>query len=130
MIGRSLLLAGYFFLFAGQFNGRYFTIANFYVYSGSPVAGYHAGIVSRPSQPAVVNKAAAQHGIALRDNSQRPAHLGIDKRYGFKQGIRVPQVRAPEVEYAAIVKIRLYTQTPACHFIDLPVNAQRGPPRA
>ena len=32
LICRSLVLAGYLFLFAGQFNYRYYSIANFYIY--------------------------------------------------------------------------------------------------
>lgn len=131
MITRGLLLAGYLFLFAGQFNYRYFAIANFYVYSGGSLSGVsHLEKTNTVVTTVATPAAAAQHTIALHNNSQRPAHLGIDKRYEFMHGIRVPQIRAPEVVYIEIVKARHYTPATVFISISLPTNALRGPPCA
>lgn len=139
LITRGLLLAGYLFLFAGQFNYRYFTIANFYVYhSNSGISGivqdavggramamatiiHTVGAVRRTELPAAA---------ILHDNAQRPAHLGIDKRFSFRQGIRVPQIRAPAPPEYPVAKIRYYTPIPVCFSTDLPTTPLRGPPCA
>ena len=131
--GRGLLLAGYLFLFAGQFNYRYFTIANFYIYGIPGKAAVGTGqlhTANRTVETAVAQKATGQHPMALHDNSQRPSHLGIDKRYRFKQGIRVPEIRAPGVVYTPVAKTRFHTLTPVCFSTDLPTTSLRGPPCA
>jgi hypothetical protein len=134
-VTRVLLLAGYFFLFAGQFNYRYFTIANFYVYHGA--AAKSVGAMAGPNHRAggevnAVNPARPnplQHSMALQDNKQRPAHLGIDKRYRFQEGIRVPQIRAPGVVYVGIVTTHFPSITPVYCSSEPPTLSLRGPPR-
>ena len=134
-VPRGLLLAGYLFLFASQFNYRYFTIANFCVYgsghssnAGSGVAQLH--MANRAAETTLDRRSTGQHPVALHDNSQRPSHLGIDKRFRFKQGVRVPQIRAPGEAYPPVVKTRFYTLTPVCFSTDLPTLSLRGPPTA
>jgi hypothetical protein len=136
MFTRGLLLAGYLFLLAGQFNYRYFTIANYYVYShGGAVngAGGIAALARTGDNVHAVNPDRSlplQHPETLRDNTQRPAHLGIDKRFRFQHGIRVPQIRAPGVLYIDVVKTRFPSFAPVYFYTELPTLSLRGPPCA
>jgi hypothetical protein len=134
-VTRGLLLAGYLFLLAGQFNCRYFTIANFYVYGNGHSANIGADLarldtVNGAAETTATQRSTSQRPVALHDNSQRPAHLGIDKRYRFKQGIRIPQIRAPGVIYVDIVKTRFRSFTPVYFFTEPPTLSLRGPPCA
>ena len=134
MFTRGLLLAGYLFLFAGQFNYRYFNIANYYVYNhGSHTHGAVVGLTRTANEIHAVNPDRSlplQHPVTLRDNTQRPAHLGIDKRFRFQHGIRVPQIRAPGVLYIDVVKTRFPSFAPVYFFTELPTLSLRGPPCA
>lgn len=140
LICRSLLLAGYLFLFAGQFNYRYYSIANFYVYgNGGTGSRVHlitglttALITDGPAAHAagVQQIARVQHGVALHENRECATHLSIDKRFHLKQGVRVPQIRAPGLPYYTIIKTRRPTLTPSCFSTDLSFTSLRGPPRA
>ncbi len=132
LICRSLLLAGYLFLFAGQFSYRYFSIANFFVYgnggTGSPA---QMNTADRATHAAgVLQIARAQHGVALHDNGGRAAHLCVDKRFDLKKSVRVPQIRAPGLPYFTIVKTWRPTLTPSYSSTDLPFTSLRGPPGA
>jgi hypothetical protein len=133
LISRCLLLAGYLFLFAGQFSYRYFSIANFYVYGNGGGPGNRARLnTQRQRTPAVAVRQTVrvQYSVALHDNQERATHLSIDKRFHLKQGIRVPQIRAPGLPCYTIVKTRRFTLTPVCSSTDLPVTSLRGPPCA
>lgn len=136
LICRSLVLAGYLFLFAGQFNYRYFSIANFYVY-GNGGTGSGAQLTTNLTTECAATHAAGvqqtarvQHGVALHDNGGRTTHLCIDKRFDLKQAVRVPQIWAPGLSYRSIVKTRRPTLTPSCSSTDLPFTSLRGPPSA
>jgi hypothetical protein len=131
---RSLLLAGYLFLFAGQFSYRYFSISNFFVYGGT--VG-RAQLTSNLTKECAATHAAGvqqiarvQHGVVLHDNGERATHLSIDKRFHLKEGVRVPQIRAPGQSYYTIVKTRRPTLTPSCSSTELPFTSLRGPPSA
>jgi hypothetical protein len=133
---RSLLLAGYLFLFAGQFNYRYFSISNFFVY-GNGGTGSHAQLKTNLKTECPATHAAGvqqiarvQHSVALHDNGGSATHLCIDKRFDLKKAVRVPQIRAPGLSYYTIVKTRRPTLTPACSSTDLPFTSLRGPPSA
>jgi hypothetical protein len=135
MTTRGILLAGYLFLFAGQFNYRYFNIANYYVYHGGNAkgSGSIAGLVHTGGEVHAVSpdrSTPLQRPVTLRDNAQRPAHLGIDKRYRFQQGIRVPQIRAPGVLYVDVVESHFPSFTPVCCSTEPPTLSLRGPPCA
>ena len=132
LICRSLVLAGYLFLFAGQFNYRYFSISNFYVYgNGGAGSGGQLNTVGADTHAAGVQQIAwVQHGVALHDNGGRATHLCIDKRFDLKQAVRVPQIRAPGLSYRSIVKTRRPTLTPFCSSTDLAFTSLRGPPSA
>src|ERR1700722_724272 len=108
LIGRCLLLAGYLFLFAGQFSYRYFSIANFFVYG-------NAGTGSRV-QPHTGGNVTHAAGVLQIERAQH--------------GVRVPQIRAPGLPYYTIVKTRRPTMTPACSSTDLLFTSLRGPPCA
>jgi hypothetical protein len=136
LICRSLLLAGYLFLFAGQFSCRYFSIANFYVY-GNGGTGSRAQLNTKLLTEGPVKHAAGvqqiarvQHGVALHDNKECATHLSIDKRFHLKQGVRVPQIRAPGLPNYTIIKTRRPMLTPSCFSTDLPFTSLRGPPCA
>lgn len=133
LFGKGLLLAGYLFFFAGQFNGRYFTIANFYVYHSDGMLSNTGARLSKAigtATTAVTRTATGQHPTALQNNSQRPAHLGIDKRYQIQQGIRIPQIRAPGPNCFVLVKRHFYSFQQVYFSTDPPTCALRGPPCA
>jgi hypothetical protein len=143
LICRSLLLAGYLFLFAGQFSYRYFSLANFYIY-GNGGTGSRAQLNTKLNTEDPARHAAGiqqltrvEHGVALHnnlslhDNGERATHLCIDKRFDVKKAVRVPQIRAPGLlHYTTIVKTRRPTLTPDCTSTDLPFTSLRGPPCA
>lgn len=134
MLTRGLLLAGYLFLLAGQFNYRYFSIANFYVYNHGNSTGAAFVAVddnSYANQATTIHQSIPlQHGPVWHDNKQRPAHLGIDKRYRFQQGLRVPPIRAPGVPSVVIVIPRYPSFTPVFFSAVPPTLSLRGPPCA
>lgn len=112
---RGLLLAGYLFLFAGQFNGRYFGIVNFFVFEqNTPTAG--------------LQKNVAATNLALHDNAQRPVHLAVDKRFQPNQGLHVQQVNAQRPPYNTVFLSQYCTHVSVYSSIELPTNALRGPP--
>ena len=129
---RSLLLAGYLFLFAGQFSYRYFSISNFFVYgNGGTVSRAQLNMRGAVTHAAGLQQIArVQHGVALHDNGGRATHLCIDKRFDLKKAVRVPQIRAPGLSYCTIVKTRRPTLTPSCSSTDLLFTSLRGPPSA
>ena len=114
-ITRGLLLAGYLFLFAGQFNGHYFGIVNFFVFEqNDPGAG--------------LPKAVAGTSLSLYDNCRRPAHLAIDKRYQPNQGLHVQPIHAPRPPYNTFIQSSFPVDISVYSSIQLPTNALRGPP--
>ena len=129
---RSLLLAGYLFLLAGQFSYRYFSISNFFVYgNGGTVSRAQLNMGGAVAHAAGVQQIArVQHGVTLHENEERATHLSIDKRFHLKESVRVPQNRAPGLAYYTIVKTRRPTLTPSCSSTDLPFTSLRGPPSA
>jgi hypothetical protein len=130
-ITRGFLLAGYLFLFAGQFSYQYFAIANFFVYGNNHSAnvGQHGGATQ---ERLLVNprNATEQQSAVLQVNTERAAHLGVDKRYQFKQAIRVPQIRAPGLTVCVILKSRVLRSAPDYISSELSTNSLRGPPCA
>lgn len=134
---KMLLLAGYFILFASQFTCRYFSVANFYVYGAASANGNTAPGQLNNVQPGqtsltkrVTHQANAQKPARFTVNTQRPFHLSIDKRFHFREGIRLPQVRAPGVPEYVLTTIRYYTHTPVYSSSGHPTIALRGPPCA
>jgi hypothetical protein len=131
-----LLLAGYFILFASQFNGRYYSVANFYVYNATAANGNVEVPLNnvKPAPAALTNQAAhqgiTQKGARFSVNQKRPSHLGIDKRFRLRAGIRVPQIRAPGLPCYTLARPRFYSSLPVYSTSDLPTNALRGPPCA
>jgi hypothetical protein len=129
---RSLLLAGYLFLFAGQFSYRYFSISNFFVYgnggTASRVQPNMGGTVTHAA--GVQEHARVRHGVALHDNGEQSTHLSIDKRFHLKESVRVPEIRAPGLPYYTIVKTRRPTLASSYFSTDIPFTSLRGPPSA
>src|SRR5262245_45098954 len=91
---RALLLAGYLVFFAAQFNHRYYDIANFFIYKPQ----------SASLKMAELRQAPAAH--AYQDNTKRPAHLGIDKRFSHKLSVRPVPIghQAPVPSYIIITR--------------------------
>jgi len=130
-ISKGLLLAGYLFLFAGQFNCQYFTIANFFVYGNTnPASVESSGHGTEGRFSVNARNAMEQHRAVLQANTERPVHLGIDKRYQFKQAIRVPQIRAPGLTVCIVFKSRVPRSLPDYISSELSTNSLRGPPCA
>jgi hypothetical protein len=126
-----LLLAGYLFLFAGQFSCQYFSIANFFVYGKANPATVEPSAYAIQERLSVnARNAMEQHGAVVQINTERPAHLGIDKRYQFKQAIRVPQIRAPGPTVCIVLKNRIPRSLPDYISSELSTNSLRGPPCA
>ncbi|HUB59178.1 MAG TPA: hypothetical protein VL978_00670 [Puia sp.] len=129
---RSSLLIGYLFFLAAQSNHQYFDTANFFIY-GHDDATRANSTVSRNTAAASVETEqgpASQHSLTQQVNQRRIGHLGIDKRFQFQKGLRIPPVRAPGVLFCTITRTRFYTDTPAYLSANPPVNALRGPPFA
>jgi hypothetical protein len=129
-ISRGLLLAGYLFLFAGQFSGQYFTIANFFVYGNNSASVEPSAHVIQDWLSVNARNAVDQRSTLLHAKTDRPAHLGIDKRYHFKQAIRVPQIRAPGPTVCIVLKSRVPRSLPDYISSELSTNSLRGPPCA
>jgi len=120
---RLLLLAGYLFLFATQFNYRYYAVSNFFVYGNNT-----ASVVGTANSASPLQK--AERCLSYRSNTKRPSHLSIDKRFQFRDFIRVNTIlAAPPVVYTLSQK-KYFLLSPVCHFPDLPTNSLRGPPVA
>jgi hypothetical protein len=117
---RFLLLAGYLVFFATQFNGKYYAVANFFVYK--------TGLTAKA---ALNHQSANTNGLAFHAPTQRPAHLTIDKRFSYKGTIQplFMDHEAPVPTYIIITRKALpppvVYSTP-----DLPTNCFRGPPTA
>jgi hypothetical protein len=130
-IGRGLLLAGYLFLFVGQFSCQYFAIANFFVYGNNHSSGLGpSGHATQDRLAVNAGNTGEQHNSVLQANTERPAHLGIDKRYQFKQAIRVPQIRAPGLTVCIVLKSYVPHSVPDYISSELTTNSLRGPPCA
>jgi len=117
LAARALLLTGYLIFFATQFTGRYYAIANFFVYK----TGTTVTLTADQHSPV--------HGQIYRDNTRHPAHLGIDKRFSYKTAIQpvFPGHQAPVPSYIIITRKAL--PPPAVYATpDLPTNSLRGPP--
>jgi hypothetical protein len=116
---KALLLTGYLFLFATQFNHRFYSIANF--------VEYHCG-----------GKLAADHGKtaghgSLRQNlmaTASKAHLGLDKRYSNKSYVKLPFTDFAVVPAAETVARIYYVPLKVYSSSLLPTNGLRGPPCA
>lgn len=130
-ISRGLLLAGYLFLFAGQFNCQYFIIANFFVYGKTNSASVKPSRHATPDRLSVnARNVMEQHSAVLPANTEQPAHLAIDKRFQFKQAIRVPQIRAPGLTACIILHSRVPRTLSNYVSSRLSTNTLRGPPCA
>ena len=116
-IARIFLLAGYFSFFSGQFNGHYFGIVNFYVFE-------HKGDAAGPQKAAVTTR------VILHDNARQPAHLAVDKRFHFKQVVRIARIHAPLPRYAGVSRHEVPALASAYSSANLPTNGLRGPPGA
>jgi hypothetical protein len=114
---RALLLTGYLVLFTIQFSYRYFDIANFFVYKA-----HFASIQSAHHQQKL-----ATH--TYQDNTKRPAHLAIDKRFSHKLMFQPVPVANQAPVHSYIVINRKALPPPVTYLApDLPSNALRGPP--
>jgi len=117
LAARTLLLAGYLILFSTQFTGKYYAIANFFVYKPGTTVKLIAGQQS------------TAHALIYRDNTKRPAHLGIDKRFSYKTAIQPVFTDHQSLVPSYIIVTRKALPPPAVYSTpDLPTNSLRGPP--
>ncbi|HEY4108520.1 hypothetical protein [Puia sp.] len=113
---RCLLLTGYLFFFAIQFNGKYYDVANFFVYK------HDAAKTNLTAQKTT-------HALAYRLNPQRPAHLSIDKRFPYKTTIQSISTTYRVLVPCYIIITRKALPPPIFYATpDLPTNSFRGPP--
>jgi len=111
---RLLLLTGYLIFFSSQFNGKYYAVANFFVYK-------HGNTSVKTTQ--------GSHTLAYQVNAQRPAHLSLDKRFSFRTAIKPLFTEfAPLVPSYIIVSRKALPPPVVYSTPDLPTNALRGPP--
>ncbi len=121
LASRFLLFTGYLFLLAIQFNYRYYTIANFFVYGD-----HSAGNVQRLQEPGTQ----PARPIAHYHSSQRPSYLGLDKRFRFRDFIQPAFTCSPAAPVYFTLERKHDTPSPVYHSSDLPTNSLRGPPVA
>jgi len=115
---RLLLICGYCFFFAVQFNYRYYCIANNFVYKSATIA--HA-------------TGAEKTGVShiRSQNTQNPAHLGIDKRFSKPSPVQPALLQVQPQRPSYIVISRKALPPPALYASpDLLSNTLRGPPIA
>ena len=122
ILSRTLLIAGYFFLFATQFNGRFYSAANFFEYGHSRQSMAMAGKrISSPDRTAAVP--------AYKD-TRNNAHLGLDKRYSAKQSVKLPFTDFPVIASYEVIRSIYAIPLKVYSTADIPTNALRGPPCA
>jgi hypothetical protein len=111
---RVFLLAGYVFLFATQFNHRYYSLANFVEYGRAP-------------KMTSTGRTIAGHNFTALPNR---AHLGLDKRFSVKHAVKHNftdfTAAAPYTAVARLycVPLKVYSSSLVT------ANTLRGPPCA
>jgi hypothetical protein len=119
---RYLLLCSYLFLFATQLNGRFYSVANFFVYGNTIASSTHTVHSDlRHNDKSTV----------YQRTTRRSSHLSLDKRFQIEPAVKaalpnfilVPTELVIEREYHTALKV--YPSS-----TDLPPNALRGPPCA
>jgi hypothetical protein len=118
-----VLLAGYFVLFATQFNYRYYTVANFFVYGSSAVASANHPAAGSPLQK-------TSRPIEYHNNSHGLPHLSLDKRFRFSSAFNPVFICSIPRASFRFIKRKFYTPVPVYTSSLLPTNALRGPPCA
>ena len=118
-----LLITGHLILFSTQFNGRYYKVANFFVYSnnGNPEAGFSS---------AATHLQKAQRLVEYRQNTHASSHLSIDKRFKFGNAIKPVFVGHLQRPSFVLLQKKVPAAAPVFPSSDLPTNALRGPPCA
>jgi hypothetical protein len=103
---RLLLLCGYCFFFASQFNHQYYSIANNFVY-----------------------KSTGEKKAAGCKNTRNPAHLSIDKRFSCPSPFQKTDPSLQQRSSSCIVLNQTVQPQPAPYPVpNLPINTFRGPP--
>jgi hypothetical protein len=104
-------------LFGAQFNGKYYAVANFFVYK-------HGNAISKTR---LTDNGSST--FSYYANPQRPAHLSIDKRFSFRPAIKPSFADfTPPVPSYIIISRKALPPPVAYSTPDLPTNALRGPP--
>jgi hypothetical protein len=124
LVFRLLLVAGYFVLFATQFNTRYYTTANFFVYGSSG-----AGAANQQALTSPVHRAQGQ--VEYRKTTHDNSHLSISKRFRFQPKIKLAFICLGNGRPSfPLLEKNIYSFTPDDVSSDLLTNALRGPPCA
>ncbi|HTI08601.1 MAG TPA: hypothetical protein VL832_08595 [Puia sp.] len=126
---KFLLMAVYLFLFAAQINGRFYAVANFYVYGGGQPATAAKVTHDSPEKPQHPGKAV--HLLVFKANHSNRSHLSLDKRYQGKYPFQVTSFSPLQalLTYADIR--RKYTVCDqAIKSFDPTITSLRGPPCA
>ncbi len=115
---KVLLLAGYFLLFATQFNSRFFSIANFFEYR------HHSALSAAKSSHGT------PPGLGIYNQDHSRGHLLLDKRYSVKHFVKLSFTSFPVVSPFEVVARIYYVPLKVYSSSDLPTNGLRGPPCA
>ena len=121
---KSLMTAAYILLFAVQFNSRFYSIANFFVYSGRQTATISHATVPKPSQKPLQTSA---YRSAPRTNL---AHLGLDKRFHGKHFVNTFSGPLEPVPYYTEIRRTFYVPAQDLISVNQRVPSLRGPPCA
>ena len=116
---KLLLLTVYLFLFAVQLNGRFYAVANFYVYGNSQV---NKATVVHPS-------ADGKAGKSYKTTPQDRSHLSLDKRFHGRYPIQATAVASlPALVTYADIQRKYAVCKQAVQSFDRVVTSLRGPP--
>jgi len=121
-IFRPLLTGVYLLLFALQLNGRFYLIANFFVYSANVFAKHDHGMLA-PEK--------SGHALVFyRGTTSQKAHLSLDKRYHGQSFLYTfgGHSMAPPCNLCSRPLFGLFTSPPVLRSIS--VHLLRGPPSA
>ena len=117
---KLLLLTVYLFLFAVRLNGRFYAVANFYVYGNSQV---NKATVAVPLSPD------GKAGKTYKTTPQDRSHLSLDKRFHGRYPIQAAAVGSlPVLVTYAEVRRKYAICKQAVQSFDRVVTSLRGPP--
>ncbi|HMH24781.1 MAG TPA: hypothetical protein VK563_23560 [Puia sp.] len=124
---RFLLFVLYFFLFAIQLTGKFYTIANFYVYQEGPSA--QQAYMTRPAFSDHVFQVRSLHAQSVYERAlPHHQHLSLDKRFQPSEAVE-PSFGFPGLaqRYRSSDLI-LFSTCPFSASPDLLTSGLRGPP--
>jgi hypothetical protein len=124
LVIKPLLTVSYLLFFAIQLNSRYFSIANFFSYSGKSANTISSEV------PAATGGMTAHTRIYKNSTHGAGTHLAIDKRFDSKDIVRTVLFCYQTIPSYTVVRSKFYTTAPEIISADPPILTLRGPPCA